>query len=112
MKTRLNLALRELRKIIGQNQTEFAAMIGASKDTTANWKIWRSNLSPALSRRIAFTKSVDVQGSQLGPIFHFQNHGRCLAKEVLQDSLCRLPASFLRSEDQCLRPPRSRTAFR
>ena len=59
MKTKLNQALRELRRLIGQSQTEFAAMIGASKDAVASWEIGRSRLSPPFARRIAQATGVE-----------------------------------------------------
>jgi transcriptional regulator with XRE-family HTH domain len=59
MRMKPNRAVRELRKITGQKQGEFAAMIGASKDAVASWEIGRSNLSPALARRIACATGVD-----------------------------------------------------
>ena len=38
MKTTPNETLRELRRMLGQTQGEFAAMIGASKDTVVSWE--------------------------------------------------------------------------
>ena len=58
MKKKLNQALRELRRLIGHSQTEFAAMIGASKDAVASWEIGRSRLSPPFARRISLTTGV------------------------------------------------------
>jgi transcriptional regulator with XRE-family HTH domain len=59
MKTKSSQAIRELRKIIGQTQGEFATMIGASKDTVASWETSRNKLSPQFARRIAFATGVD-----------------------------------------------------
>jgi transcriptional regulator with XRE-family HTH domain len=59
MKTRPNEAIREVRKIIGQTQGEFAAMIGASKDAVVSWENGRNKLSPQFARRIAFATGVD-----------------------------------------------------
>lgn len=59
MKTTPNTAIRELRKIIGRTQAEFAAMIGASKDTVVSWETGRNKLSPTFARRIAFATGVD-----------------------------------------------------
>src|SRR5215470_6528301 len=59
MKTRGNTAIRQLRKIIGRTQAEFAVMIGASKDTVVSWETERNQLSPAFARRIAFATGVD-----------------------------------------------------
>jgi transcriptional regulator with XRE-family HTH domain len=56
-----NHAIRELRKITGQTQDEFAAMIGASKDAVASWEIGRSNLSLTSARRIALVTGVDAE---------------------------------------------------
>ena len=54
-----NLAVKELRRLIGTTQGEFAEMIGASKDTVASWEIGRNKLSPQFARRIAFATGVD-----------------------------------------------------
>jgi transcriptional regulator with XRE-family HTH domain len=59
MKTRANKALKELRKIIGRTQGEFAAMIGASKDAVASWETGRNKLSRQFARRIAFATGVE-----------------------------------------------------
>ena len=50
MKT--NEALKALRKIIGRSQVEFAALIGASKDTVVSWEIGRNKLSSRFAKRI------------------------------------------------------------
>jgi transcriptional regulator with XRE-family HTH domain len=62
MKTKPNEAIRELRKIIGRTQGEFAALIGASKDAVASWETGRNQLSPPFARRIAFATGVDEEG--------------------------------------------------
>jgi transcriptional regulator with XRE-family HTH domain len=62
MKTKPNEAIRELRRIMGRTQGEFAAMIGASKDAVASWEIGRNQLSPQLARRIALATGVDEAG--------------------------------------------------
>jgi transcriptional regulator with XRE-family HTH domain len=59
MKTKPNQAIRELRKIIGRTQGEFAAMIGASKDAVASWETGRNKLSPQFARRMSFATGVD-----------------------------------------------------
>ena len=59
MKTRHNQALRELRRIIAQSQTDFAAMVGVSKDAVASWEIGRSQISPPFARRIALATGVE-----------------------------------------------------
>jgi transcriptional regulator with XRE-family HTH domain len=51
--------MRDLRKIIGRTQGEFAAMIGASKDAVASWEIGRNKLSAQFARRIALATGVD-----------------------------------------------------
>ena len=62
--------MKELRKIIGRTQGEFAAMIGASKDAVASWETGRNKLSRQFARRIAFATGVEegalVRGS--GPL--------------------------------------------
>jgi DNA-binding XRE family transcriptional regulator len=59
MKIKANQTQWELRKILGLTQAEFAAMIGASKDTVASWDAGRNPLSAAFARRIAFATGVD-----------------------------------------------------
>ena len=59
MKPKRNEALRELRKIIGLSQGEFAVMIGASKDAVASWEIGRSRVSPPFARRMALATGVE-----------------------------------------------------
>lgn len=58
MKTRTNKAMKELRKIVGRTQGEFAAMIGASKDAVASWETGRNKLSRQFAWRIAFATRV------------------------------------------------------
>ena len=58
MKTEPNQAIRALRKVIGQTQVEFAAMIGASKHTVVSWETGRNKLSSTFARRIAFATGV------------------------------------------------------
>ncbi len=58
MKTKPYHPIRALRTILGQTQTEFAAMIGASKDTVVSWENGRNPLSPTLARRIALVTGV------------------------------------------------------
>jgi transcriptional regulator with XRE-family HTH domain len=59
MKNKAHKTIRELRRVIGQTQAEFAAMIGASKDTVASWEIGRNKLSRTFARRIACATGVD-----------------------------------------------------
>lgn len=59
MKTNPNKTIRELRRILGQTQAEFAAMIGASKDTVVSWETGRNRLSASFARRIGFATGVD-----------------------------------------------------
>jgi len=55
--------VRELRKIIGQTQAEFAVMIGASKDTVVSWERGHNGngLSPAFAKRIEFATGADAE---------------------------------------------------
>ena len=48
-----------MRRILGQTQSEFAAMIGASKDTIVSWECGRNRLSMTFARRIAIATGVD-----------------------------------------------------
>ena len=59
MKTTTNKTIRELRRILGQTQGEFAALIGASKDTVASWDTGRNPVSASMARRIALVTGVD-----------------------------------------------------
>jgi len=59
MKTRPHETLKELRRIIGRTQAEFAAMIGASKDTVVSWEAGRNRLSAGFARRIELATGVD-----------------------------------------------------
>ena len=61
MKTRANESVRELRRILSQTQGEFAAMIGASKDTVASWETGRNKLSAGMARRMAFATGADPE---------------------------------------------------
>ena len=54
-----NQSIRKLRRILGRTQGEFAALVGASKDTIASWETGRNPLSPPLARRIAVVTGVD-----------------------------------------------------
>ena len=61
--------LKELRRVLGQTQAEFAATIGVSKDAVASWETGRNRLSDWMARRIALATGVDersLQGS--GPL--------------------------------------------
>jgi transcriptional regulator with XRE-family HTH domain len=66
MKGETNEAIRALREIIGVTQSEFAIMIGASKDAVASWETGRNEISLAFARRIALVTGVD-EGSLLRP---------------------------------------------
>jgi transcriptional regulator with XRE-family HTH domain len=79
MKTKPNQALRELRKIIGRTQGEFAVMIGASKDAVASWELGRNKLSPQFARRIEFATGVKEESllrgrGRLVTYIPFQGH--------------------------------------
>jgi len=54
MRAKRKNLIRELRQIIGQTQTEFATMIGASKDAVASWETDRNQPSPEFAKRIEF----------------------------------------------------------
>jgi transcriptional regulator with XRE-family HTH domain len=66
MNKQRNQAMRALRKIIGQTQTEFAAMVGVSKDAVASWETGRNQLSATFARRIALVTGVDGRVLHLG----------------------------------------------
>ena len=59
MSTQTNKTIRELRRILGLTQGQFATLIGASKDTIASWETGRNPLSPPLARRIALVTGVE-----------------------------------------------------
>lgn len=56
-----NAAVRELRRIIGATQAEFAKLIGASKDSVVSWELGRSQLSRTFARRIFETTGARVE---------------------------------------------------
>ena len=58
MKKKPYNAVREVRRIIGMTQTEFAVLIGASKDAVASWETGRNGLSQAFARRIEVATGV------------------------------------------------------
>jgi transcriptional regulator with XRE-family HTH domain len=66
--------LRELRKIMGRTQAEFAMTIGASKDAVASWETNRNGLSPEFAKRIEFATGVDA-GSLLSSKGKLQGRG-------------------------------------
>jgi transcriptional regulator with XRE-family HTH domain len=47
-----------LRKMLGQNQTEFARTIGVSKDAVASWDCGRNALSKGMARRVGLATGV------------------------------------------------------
>ncbi len=59
MKTTTNEKIRELRRILGLTQEEFAAAIGVSKDTVASWETGRNQLSAGMARRMALATGVE-----------------------------------------------------
>ena len=59
MKNTRNEAMRALRKMIDQTQTEFAQTIGSSKDAVVSWELGRNRLSARWARRIALVTGVD-----------------------------------------------------
>jgi len=52
--------------MIGQTQTEFAALIGVSKDAVASWDIERNAVSGTMARRIALVTGVDAEDLRRG----------------------------------------------
>jgi hypothetical protein len=61
------------------NQTEFAAMIGISKDSVASWDIGRIKVSDRFARRIVFATGVDedsVMGGEGVPTVTYPVTGR------------------------------------
>ena len=66
MKKQPNEAIRALRKIIGQTQAEFAAMIGVSKDAVVSWETGRNQVSDTYLRRIALATGVDGRMLKMG----------------------------------------------
>ncbi len=66
MKTKPNEALRELRGILGQTQSEFAAMIGVTRDGVASWELGRSGLSRKFARRIALATGAEETALRKG----------------------------------------------
>ncbi len=59
MQTEPQEGIKALRNLIGQTQAEFAAMIGASKDTVVSWETGRNKLSAAFARRIELATGAD-----------------------------------------------------
>jgi DNA-binding XRE family transcriptional regulator len=68
MKTKPNKALKELRRVIEKTQGEFAAMIGASKDTVVSWERGRNGLSETFARRISLATGVEAKGLVRGTL--------------------------------------------
>ena len=66
MKKYSNDAVRELRKIIGLTQAEFAEMIGVSKDAVVSWELGRNKISATVARRIGLATGVDGKTLHLG----------------------------------------------
>jgi DNA-binding XRE family transcriptional regulator len=61
MKTKPNASVRALRIIIRKTQAEFAAMIGASKDTVISWECGRNELSLEGANKIFVATGVDTE---------------------------------------------------
>jgi DNA-binding XRE family transcriptional regulator len=59
MKTKPNKSVKALRQIIGRTQAEFAALIGASKDTVVSWENGRNKLSKEFAVRIRQATGAD-----------------------------------------------------
>jgi len=51
---RKNDTLRQLRRILAQSQSEFAQMIGATRDTVASWENGRNRLTRDAAQRIMY----------------------------------------------------------
>src|SRR4051794_4616797 len=70
MKKKIKSPIRELRKITGRTQGEFAAMVGASKDAVVSWEVGRNQLSESFAHRIAFATGVEAKSllRQKGPL--------------------------------------------
>ena len=70
MKTKPNRTIREVRKILEQTQSEFAAMIGVTRDAVVNWELGRGRLSRKFGRRIALATGAEEKGllSGRGPV--------------------------------------------
>ena len=66
MKKQPNEGIRALRKIIGQTQAKFAAMIGVSKDAVVSWEAGRNQVSATFARRIALVTGADGKMLHLG----------------------------------------------
>ncbi len=66
MSSPANERVRELRQILGQTQDEFAAMIGASKDTVVSWETGRNRVSAGMARRISLVTGVEEKGLSSG----------------------------------------------
>lgn len=66
MNIKPNEAIRALRKIIGQTQAEFAAMIGVSKDAVVSWETGRNQVSDTYVRRIALATGADGRMLRIG----------------------------------------------
>jgi DNA-binding XRE family transcriptional regulator len=63
----------ELRKVIGKSQTQFAAMIGMSKDTVISVENERNRLSRNLAKRIEIATGADLLGANLESPFKVAN---------------------------------------
>jgi DNA-binding XRE family transcriptional regulator len=75
-----NKALKELRKIIGCTQGEFAAMIGASKDAVVSWEVGRNKLSESFARRIGL-----VTGAEAKPLLAGKGRLTCLGPRRVRE---------------------------
>lgn len=84
MKPETKEGVRALRKIIGQTQAEFAAMLGVSKDTVASWETGRNQLSAAMARRLELVTGVDGRSLLLGVSVPF-SRGRDVHEYTAED---------------------------
>jgi DNA-binding XRE family transcriptional regulator len=61
MQPKRNTSIRALREIIGRTQSEFAAMVGASKPAVVSWETGRKNLSLQFAHRIWMATGADAR---------------------------------------------------
>jgi len=61
MKKNNGESIREIRRVLGLTQTEFAALIGSTKDTIASWETGRNAMSTGMAWRVSLQTGVDEQ---------------------------------------------------
>ena len=77
-----NQSIRQLRKLLEQTQTEFATMIGVSKDAVVSWENGRNPLSESFARRISRVTGVQARSLLKG-------NGELMAQRHPQSSFTR-----------------------